>query len=561
MKYKASYFCKLSHYFFSITLFFIYSVSHAATTASPVSSNVELYNTFTLKLLKDDITTNKFSKFPEVIFTKGEKTFTVDGFFDGDENGSASGNIWKVRFMPDEEGLWDYSWNFEGDIGTGSFNVIAKTNDKIFGHVSRDGRFLKTDDGTSFLFRGANWIRTGYLRATEDFGGQPNLGQLFISDSDWLAYVDRLAETGHNGNFLHKMTRLMNNDRTSFDLAWLKRIDFALESSGERGIYTFLGLMNTWDRSASEPFLTELSSANQLLHPWNKEAFKAAKEFYLRYLVARYAGYYNVLWELGNEMERSPNSGSAFTAAANEYYIPWLRQYDPYDLPITLSENIWTSASVDIGGFHQAQTIKQNETRPVIHTEFVSGGASGFMYLTSTYRNPADRIHYRRGFWKGMIEGGSGAIECSNPFESSNAFNSVVDYLSDANVQNVMADHGRLGAFLLLPDSQLNSFLPKGTSGLGTSNTAYKYRRNNNSEYLAYFYGAGSAMMLSLTLPPGNYAITWYSPSTGLSSTQNVSNNSSVTSPWSNEYDVAIYITAGAQTVPAPPSAEKLLIN
>ncbi len=190
MKYKACYFCKLSHYFFSITLFFIYCVSNAATTASPVSSNVELYNTFTLKLLKDDITSNKFLEFPKVTFTKGTKTFIVEGFFDGDENGATSGNIWKTRFMPDEVGTWNYTWNFGTASGNGSFSVTARSNTKNHGHVSRIGRYLKTSDGKNFIYYGSNWPQTKQLRPTKNA-----YSKLFISDSDWVNYINRLAET------------------------------------------------------------------------------------------------------------------------------------------------------------------------------------------------------------------------------------------------------------------------------------------------------------------------------------------------------------------------------
>ena len=51
-----------------------------------------------------------------VTFTKGDKSFVVPGFYAADgnaaETGASSGNIWMVRFSPDEEGLWDYQVSF-----------------------------------------------------------------------------------------------------------------------------------------------------------------------------------------------------------------------------------------------------------------------------------------------------------------------------------------------------------------------------------------------------------------------------------------------------------------
>jgi hypothetical protein len=51
-----------------------------------------------------------------VTFTKGAKTYVVPGFFaaDGDaaESGADAGNVWQVRFVPDQEGTWDYAVSF-----------------------------------------------------------------------------------------------------------------------------------------------------------------------------------------------------------------------------------------------------------------------------------------------------------------------------------------------------------------------------------------------------------------------------------------------------------------
>jgi len=72
------------------------------------------------------------------------KLFVVPGFFDGDGNGGGQGNVWRVRFTPDEPGEWTYSVSFRAgndvavslesgdgtgvafDGATGSFQVAAK---------------------------------------------------------------------------------------------------------------------------------------------------------------------------------------------------------------------------------------------------------------------------------------------------------------------------------------------------------------------------------------------------------------------------------------------------
>jgi hypothetical protein len=42
----------------------------------------------------------------------GGQIYTVPGFFDGDGSGGGSGNVWRVRFSPDQAGTWTYKASF-----------------------------------------------------------------------------------------------------------------------------------------------------------------------------------------------------------------------------------------------------------------------------------------------------------------------------------------------------------------------------------------------------------------------------------------------------------------
>jgi hypothetical protein len=52
----------------------------------------------------------------EATFTNGNKSYTVPGFFATDVNAAETsveeGNIWKVRFRPDEPGEWKFKISF-----------------------------------------------------------------------------------------------------------------------------------------------------------------------------------------------------------------------------------------------------------------------------------------------------------------------------------------------------------------------------------------------------------------------------------------------------------------
>ena len=53
----------------------------------------------------------------QVLFTApvSGSVYEVPGFFDGDGEGGATGSIWRVRFTPDEAGIWSYRASFRMD--------------------------------------------------------------------------------------------------------------------------------------------------------------------------------------------------------------------------------------------------------------------------------------------------------------------------------------------------------------------------------------------------------------------------------------------------------------
>lgn len=534
----------------------------AAASVTELNDPVPLYGTFVLQFSAPSATGSKFEKFPQVTFTKGSTSKKVEGFFNGNGNGNASGTLWLARFMPNTQGIWNYTWSFEGSSGSGSLTVGPRSNSKNHGHVKRSGKFLKHDDGTGFHYRGANWPGAINLRpGNNSINGAPR-----FSDSEWVNYVNRLEQTGHNGSWMANIGNMMNNDRASFDLAWMKRVDWAIETAGKRGLYTFLSLFNLWGRSENDPFAASLDSSKQLLDPYNGSRHKDAKKFFFRYIAARYAGYYNVMWELGNEMDntfRFTNNLSGFISAANTYYIPWIRQYDPYDLPITLSEDgMSKKLSLDIDGHHQNESFPfSSRSRPGILTEIVQNVSIGPTWSTKVYSDPTTRTHYRKVIWKFMADGGSGSIEGSIMF-SDNVFSSLTAYLANGNIREKMEDHGRMGKFMdNLPEEMFN-LPPLGSSGIGSASIQYKSRGKVGKVYMAYFSGGSGVSITELNVGSGSYKARWFSPSTGqYSSAVTVSSGDRFSSPWSNQSDVALELVSVPGDTKAPGSPVGLRIN
>ncbi len=478
-------------------------LSLLATSAVPAQT-VPLYETFELEITKSGVSGNKFTKFAAVTFTKGTRSFDVDGFHDG-------GDTWRARFMPDEEGTWDYSWSLEGSNGNGSLTCTARSNPANHGHAKRDPahpRYMVYDDGTAHYWYGGKWISvTNYGPASK--GGETNTER--YSDSTFLSYLDEMAARNHNGLLLKTALFPVENDKLSWDLTWIQRGEWLVEQMASRGIYCQISFFDTWSRHRDHWFQYSTSGGDHVFNVW-ASGDETAKENYIRTLVARFAGYYNVTWELGNEMEHSPNPGSTFVTLANSDYIPWIRQYDPYGLPIGVSEGaIYGSANVDVAFLHQTGSLPPSSgtSRVYIMNELVSGWSGGSLYQDSTIRNSGNRFGYRRTFWRMFTYGGTGSSEATWLY---------IDTPLNSAVETVMDDQARLRSLVEGLPTHLNE-MDTDTGFVSAGPGEYRTRRKSGECYVTYFLldpgqstGTGT---VTVSLPTGDYDVTWYDPKTG----------------------------------------------
>src|SRR3546814_812421 len=340
--------------------------------------------------------------------------------------------------MPDRAGRWSYAWSLGDRAGQGSFQAVPQTDPRVHGHVRRDPdrpRYLRYDDGTPHYWFGGKWFRA------ENYGPEGKQGQFNryrLDDATILRYLNLLEEERHNGILVKMALFPLEDDGISWDLDWIRRAEWLVREAGKRGIYCHINIFDTWSRGRGTWFGLETDGRRQVFDVWS-EGDEAAKRNYIRTLVARFAGFYNVYWELGNEMEHAPNDGAAFVRQANARYIPWLRRYDPYDVPIGLSEGIWRQTAADIGFLHQANAFSDAAwKRPTIMNELVRGGPTGPLWRHEVMSDPRSRLAYRRAFWGMFIHGGSGASEASWL---------DIEEMND-DVRAVMEDHRRLRDFL-----------------------------------------------------------------------------------------------------------------
>jgi hypothetical protein len=499
------------------------------------AGTTELYQTWELSVANDRPYKNPFD-FEEIslqaqISGPSGQVYKIDGFFDGLDKGSKT-PTWRIRFMANEVGLWTYryQWSDQSQSIQGSFTVTSDPAAGNHGHVKTDpdnARYLIHDDGTPHYWWGGKWI------SAQDYGPKTkgaesnyvigsSSGAIFghKTQQQLLDYLDLLYRYKHNGLLMKIALYPLEKDRISWDLEWIQRGEWLVREALKRGIYVQINMFDTWSRDQQAWFSNAMEGAKQPFDVWNS-GDEALKKNYLRSIVARFAGFANVYWELGNEMEHYPNCGKCFVARANAEYIPWIREFDPYDLPIGLSENAWQSANVDIGFLHQTNHLPAlDESRPLIMNELVRTGhplhwlerwigLRDGLWQDQMMRNRDWRYMYRKTFWQMFTHGGSGASEAT--------WLNLYQPLNEA-AANVMADHWRLREFMEKLPVNINRMMPD-TQLITESAFSSSSRSDRNTVFVSYLLAEldtdTDAGELNLKLPSGTFQARWYHPTTG----------------------------------------------
>jgi hypothetical protein len=151
---------------------------------------------------------NPFTLPFDVVFTgPDDRSYTVPGFYDGDGRGGLDGNVWKVRFSADRNGIWTYqtqSPDSRLDAKTGQFEVTDPPSQAP--EFYRKGRLEYVDQPYLKFREGGYWLKAG--------ADEPEnlLGKAFGLD-DWASkkrQIDYLAETGINS--IYVMTHTLDGD-------------------------------------------------------------------------------------------------------------------------------------------------------------------------------------------------------------------------------------------------------------------------------------------------------------------------------------------------------------
>ncbi len=307
----------------------------------------------------------------DVTFTKGGESVAVPGYYaaDGDasESGAASGDKWRVHFVPHETGTWNYTASFrvgpdvavspnpfDGvptsfDGASGSFTIARsdKTGSDFRGKgfltYAGDHYLRFSGTGEVFLKGGANspenfLAYSGFDGTTPRHHYSPHAGDFTAGDPDWnagagqniIGALNYLASEQMNSVSFLTMNVLGDGDdvwpwidkldRYRFDCSKLDQWEIVFGHMDRRGLMMHV-------------FLQEVE--NQYL--LDGGYLGVQRRLYLRELIARFSHHLGLQWNLGEE--------STSTSAQVTAFADYVRLLDPYDHPIAVHHPAGASES------------------------------------------------------------------------------------------------------------------------------------------------------------------------------------------------------------------------
>ena len=308
-----------------------------------------------------------------VIFSKGQKTLTVPGYFAADgnagETSAVTGNKWRVHFVPDETGEWRYRVSFR------------QGPDVAVSFVENAGRAVPPDATTGRLLiapsdkTGRDHRAQGTLRYVgEHYARYAGSGNYFIqtgtqSPENFLAYWEFDNTQDHGGadnklqDGLHRYAPHLRDWKPG-DPIWKgekgKAIIGALNYLAGKGMNTFYTLTMNIDGDGREiyPFTTYEERARydvsklaqweivfshmdrlglQLMVITQEEEneqmlgkLTTLRKLYYRELIARFAHHHALLWDLSEEADR----WRYYTAGDLKAICDYIKRLDPWKHPI-----------------------------------------------------------------------------------------------------------------------------------------------------------------------------------------------------------------------------------
>ncbi len=280
----------------------------------------------------------------------GAPTYQIHGFWDGDGAGGTTGNVFKVRFTPTQEGTWTLTEVFsnrselnqekQGDFVTATASALQGF---WFPDIqSAGGRWFVRSDGSHPYIVG----NTHY-----DFLSRPNGSEASASSIQ--------SDINNNAIYFKKLRFCLQSFRGENTSGTLKTFfnssgsqqntEGGASGNGDRPNPAFF--THRVDVAVDQAFSSGLIA--DLILGGTRGDQVANNNAYLKYVAARYGAYPNVWFTIGQEWDEQA-SASQQVAVGNQ-----LRSYLTYPTPMsTHGRGGWSSA---LNGTWNSHSIRQHK--------------------------------------------------------------------------------------------------------------------------------------------------------------------------------------------------------
>ena len=326
--------------------------------------------------------------FQEVIltatFTNGNTKAEIQGFYDG--NG-----VYKIRFMPAEEGKWTYLTQSNQKRLNGKKGEFICTPPNIHNHgpvTVKDTFYLAYTDGKphhSFGTTCYGWMHQGdsLARLTLQTLSKGYFNKIrmciFPKDYDWNKNEPPL--------YPFEGKPLEDWDYSRFNPAYFRNIEKRIAQLDSMGIEADLIVFHPYDR-------------------WGYQNLdRDTENRYIKYIIARFSAYKNVWWSMANEYDFMKSKKMEDW----HHYIKYFADNDPYQrLRGIHNGSVWydhtnpliTHASIQSEDTHRAKELRMKYKKPVIFDECRYEGNIPWSWGNLT---PEEMVNK---FWRGIVNGG-----------------------------------------------------------------------------------------------------------------------------------------------------------
>ncbi|MHC4454797.1 MAG: DUF5060 domain-containing protein [Planctomycetota bacterium] len=433
------------------------------------------------------------------------------GFFDGDGQGGQVGDIWVIRFMPDELGTWNFDWRFsDGSLsGSGSFQAVDNAaNPRKPGPLRHDPnihQWLVTTDGSRHVF--LNMLQNENVSSPSIY-------------TDPQFHIDRVVTSGFEV--------LMANGPSSGGggsldaanpFAWMDKVNYVPRMQGwyllENGLFKKLYEQNIYFYDWSGFY-----AGNGWIDLHTKPI--EFQDKVIKYWIVRTAPYYFYLYNIGFEL---PEFVSVPTWPVQR--AKYVKDIDPWDHLITGHElREWSYGNSPVVDFSSLQNdgysnkegfLKKTKTMAmkikngnIGHSMFDTLRGKSFHDIAlivwnspsqphphcneciwnAKWQEPGTEESHRKDLWDGITGGMSFGFLAKDSEIGLTAFQNANTFLKSGVKWWTMSPHDEVVV-------------------LGT---AYVLA-NIGIEYIVYSSSGGSFV---LNMPSGKYQMRWFDPANGM---------------------------------------------